>query len=1676
MKSYRSRANAPSRPFKLKHIILAAMCIALCAGVNIFGRAGVAPQAMNAVDPAAHAGLNQNIWHVRSASDARFGSFSQTGSAYDIFNPASWQAFDGPVAAPDLEVSKTDGISQVNAGQTTVYTISITNNGAAAIVGANLTDTPVAGITVTSVSCTPAIPGNKCVTDPNLSDLMGTGVPLPTLSTHDTYVVNVTAVVSQSAGNSVTNTAFVALANNQGGNGAIDTDSVIHTADLTVSKTDGRLDYTPGGPITYTMVVRNLGPSDATGVSVTDTVPANITGVTTSCVSTGTATCGTNNAPAGNNVSFTNVNIAAGAVNFITITVTGVVNKLATGQMTNSVHVTPGTQTDPNLDNNDASDMDVVHSIADLVVTKTDNSATYTPGAGITYTIVVSNIGPSNASGVSVTDTVPTSITGVTTTCVASGGASCGTNNNPTGNNISFTNVAIPSDPTNFLTITVSGTVAPSTTGSLINSVHVTPGGQDDPNLFNNDATDTDTPSIVNAFVVTKDDGVTRVDSGGTTMYTVTFTNNGPSPADGATIRDAAAAGMTKTAIGPCSATGGAVCPTAGQLTIANLEAGTVSVPTWPVGGKITFTITVNVTATSGTMTNTASVTSPPGTLNPVTVSASDTDDVVQRDFSDAPASYGTPSHVISTATLRIGALVDAELGAFPTTNAQGDDTNNLNDEDGISEPLPTFTASNPQTYSVTVNNLQNTTGGPATLYAWVDLNKDGAFSPGEVQTATVANNTNNGSATLTWTNATFAVPASQPTYLRLRLTTTALIDNVGTGVDERATLEAANGEVEDYLVPAEPRGQLLICKQVAANDQLAVGTPFSFTSASFSGTIQVLAGANGSPNCSVPISVPSGPVTVTETSVADTAVTAITANPVGSLVSTDLPGRTGTVTVATDPAGPTSIIFTNKSTLVNTGIIEICKQLAAGDPLAVGTPFTFNVTGAVVPGPITINAGAFGSPTCSAPIEVTAGNQTITEVAVANTAVAAIVVNPASRLVTSSLTARSVTVAVARGDVTNQTVITYTNQTTRTGVIEICKDAADTDVTGSFNFTVEGAPGQIFSVPVGFCSNPITVTVPQVGPALFTARVTELARPNYRLVGVTTLPAGALNGPFIPDAGFDANGAPLANNTNGGYATVNLAVGGASTMKVVRFTNQSLPGQIKVCKITADPNIPLNTTFNFTVTGTGPSSATDLTPVPVSTTVQVNAGTGGGFCQFVPGTFIVGTNVMVTETAVLTPLAPGYTFADVRVSRITGLPGLVSSDLVGKTATLTARNTTAEIAFTNFTFRPAILKVCKTGGPGVTGTASFTMSLPNPLTSYAVSPTPITVPVGSCTFAQGPFPAIAAFPGIGTFNYNTQLALTEAAMGTTVITSVTSPTGGATSLTGRVGTITLNQQAGTVINEVTFLNSNVVGPAPARFDFDGDGKSDMAIYRSGTWWYAASNSGNTPTSVQFGVAGDKLVAADYDGDGKTDIAVYRNGTWYVLGSTSGLMQINFGVATDIPQPGDYDGDGKADFVVFRPADGNWYMQLSTEGFRAVHFGISTDKPVAADFDGDHKMDAAVYRDGTWYILGSTAGFYGVQFGVATDIPVKADYDGDGKADVAVYRSGVWYILGSSAGFKSVNYGAATDIPVPADYDGDAKTDIAVYRPSVTQWFILNSGLSQAPPFSFGSEGELLNY
>jgi len=326
---------------------------------------------------------------------------------------------------------------------------------------------------------------------------------------------------------------------------------------------------------------------------------------------------------------------------------------------------------------------------------------------------------------------------------------------------------------------------------------------------------------------------------------------------------------------------------------------------------------------------------------------------------------------------------------------------------------------------------------------------------------------------------------------------------------------------------------------------------------------------------------------------------------------------------------------------------------------------------------------------------------------------------------------------------------------------------------------------------------------------------------------------------------------------------------------------------------------------------------------------------------------------------------------------------------------------------------------------------------------------------------------------------------LATSSAGWTQITSPTQSGNGAVTFSVAANASALARTATVTVSGRTFT-VNQAGASGKKFDFDGDGKADLSIFRSSnaSWWGLYSGNPTSWFALPFGISTDRPVPADFDGDRKTDIAVFRDGVWYVFNSQTSTYRIEaFGLAGDTPVPGDFDGDGRADLGVFRQSDGNWYISRSaTSTVQVVPFGLSSDKALVGDFDGDGKSDIAVYRPGAtsvsqsfWVVMRSSDSLVQTtQFGSGGDIAVPVDFDGNGRDNIAVYRpsNGTWYTSTDPAtNYGAVQFGIVTDVPAPADFDGDGKIDIVVFRQGT--WYILNSSNGSVRIDQWGVSGDV---
>ena len=390
------------------------------------------------------------------------------------------------------------------------------------------------------------------------------------------------------------------------------------SADLSTTKTDGVTTAVPGGSVTYTITASNAGPSAVTGATVADTFPASLT-ATWTCVGAAGGTCA---ASGSGNLNDSTVNLPVGAsVNY---TVSAAVSPATTGTLSNTATVSSAIA-DPNPANNSATDTDTLTPQADLSITKTDGVASVTPGGSVTYTIIASNAGPSNAPGSTVADTLPAALTSASWTCVGAGGGTCAASGS---GNISGT-VNLPAGAS--VTYTLTATLSGAATGTLSNTATVTAaGGITDLNPANNSATDTDTVTVaaVADLAITVTDAPDPVIAGANLSYRITVGNAGPSAAATASWSDTLPAGTTFVSLNtvagwscttPAIGSNGTVACNKASLASAGSAGFSLVVavaPATPAGTILTNTVTVSSSTSDPTPGNNSATTTTTVTVN----------------------------------------------------------------------------------------------------------------------------------------------------------------------------------------------------------------------------------------------------------------------------------------------------------------------------------------------------------------------------------------------------------------------------------------------------------------------------------------------------------------------------------------------------------------------------------------------------------------------------------------------------------------------------------------------------------------------------------------------------------------------------------------------------------------------------------------------------------------------------------------------------------------------------------------------------------------------------------------------------------------------------------------------------------------------------------------------------
>nr|BEK70980.1 hypothetical protein KPHV_82070 [Kitasatospora purpeofusca] len=530
--------------------------------------------------------------------DAQYTSGSGIGDGGGYTNGGNGEIVLEWVTQVGLSVKKTASPTTYVPGQRLTYTFVVSNAGPAPAVNAPVRDALPSALSGFTWTCASGGAGSTCGAASGTGNLDTTA----TIAANSSVTYTVTGIVPSATTGTLSNTATVTrpAASTDPNCGptcssTVDTPGRVTTG-LSVTKTPDKNPYVPGQPLTYTIVVKNDGPSDAIGTSVKDTLPTTIRNFSWTCTAAGGGSCGS---PAsGTGDINTTVDLPAGGQ--VTYRLTGTVPADATGSLDNRATVTPpGGTTDPNCSPSCTSTANPVPpgNQANLVVSKTLLTSPVVPGQQIKWQVKVTNNGPSRARNVVVTDQVPA---GVTAASMANDqdGAACPIS----GGTATCPAVEIAVNGTASWTLT--GTLDPNATATPTNTALVTGGPDPSASTRTAVASPTASPSPQANLTISKTLLTNPVVPGAQIQWRVTVTNNGPSRARNVVVTDQVPTGVTGATMR--QGVDGADCPiSGGTATCPAVEIAAGSSQTWTLTGTLDPNATV-------TPTNTAVVTGGP--------------------------------------------------------------------------------------------------------------------------------------------------------------------------------------------------------------------------------------------------------------------------------------------------------------------------------------------------------------------------------------------------------------------------------------------------------------------------------------------------------------------------------------------------------------------------------------------------------------------------------------------------------------------------------------------------------------------------------------------------------------------------------------------------------------------------------------------------------------------------------------------------------------------------------------------------------------------------------------------------------------------------------------------------------------------------------------------------------
>ncbi|WP_299636261.1 GEVED domain-containing protein, partial [uncultured Tenacibaculum sp.] len=720
----------------------------------------------------------------------------------------------------------------------------------------------------------------------------------------------------------------------------------------------------------------------------------------------------------------------------------------------------------------------------------------------------------------------------------------------------------------------------------------------------------------------------------------------------------------------------------------------------------------------------------------------------VNLDYGDAPDSYGTvlvasgvggPRHLINnydevnnTSSLSLGSTVDSETDGFDSL-AIGDDNDGINDEDALAL-IPNIDI-NSSSYTLNIPYV-NTTGVDATIYAWIDFDRNGTFEDNEEFTSTVASSGGT-SALLIW-----SFPAditSGTTYMRFRITSDVLTDTTSGGIDDRALGPANDGEVEDYEV------EIIDCSGVVPT----VGTVTQPTCTTPTGSFQITSFSSGDTYTFSP-----SVVNISSTGL-------VTANP-GSytftVTDTDGSGCTSsssaTIVVNLLPITPAAPLatHTDPTCTVLTGSINVTSPVATS---------TYTLTG-ITPVVAAQTGTSFSS--------LQPGTYELTETNASGciSAATTIVIDPLLPVpVAPSATHVDPTCTVLTGSV-NVTSPVATSTYTLTGITPVVAAQTGTSFSslqpGTYELTETNASGCISAATTividPLLPVPLAPSATHVDPTctVLTGSInvtSPVATSTYTLTGITPVVAAQ-------------TGTSFSSLQPGTYELTETNASGCISAATTIVIDPLLPVPLAPSATHTDPTCTVLTgSINVTSpVATSTYTLTGITPV-------VAAQTGTSFSSLQPGTYeLTETNASGCISAVTTividpllpvPVAPSATHVDPTCTVFTGSVN-VTSPVATSTYTLTGITpVVAAQTGTNFSsLQPGTYELTETNASGCISTATTIVIdplLPVPVAPSATHVDPtctvltgsvnVTSPVATSTYTlTGITPVVAAQTG----------------------------------------------------------------------------------------------------------------------------------------------------------------------------------------------------------------------------------------------------------------------------------------------------------------------------------------